>query len=124
MGPSESQLKFWRRGIQAPTDDTLLRGFMNRRRNDREASASSDELNHSVRLIRPVLLVRRDPSRLPVLRYRVRVDRRYIRIQCHVALSLQISRRQICARREPVPHGQGNCQGMREESIDPKILVR
>jgi len=88
MGPSERQLKFWRRGIQAPTDDTLLRGFMNRQRNDREASASSDELNHSVRLIRPVLLVQRDPSPLPVLRYRVRVDRCCIRIQCHVALSL------------------------------------
>ena len=97
MGPSERQLKFWRRGIQAPTDDTLLRGFMNRRRNDREASASSDELNHGARLIRPVLLVQDDSSRLPVPRYGLRVERGYIRIKSHVALAGQIPRRQTAA---------------------------
>jgi hypothetical protein len=81
----------WRRGIQTATDDSLVRIFMNRKRNERETSTSSDKLDHGVRPICPVLLLHRDSSLLPVRRYRLRVHRRRIRRQRHIALTHQIS---------------------------------
>src|SRR5262245_19747744 len=97
---------------------------MNRQRNEGKASASSDKLEHGVRVICTVLFLHRGSDLLPVSGYRLRVHRGNPPGERHVALARQISGRQMRASCESVLEGQGHDQGIRDESIDLKSFVR